>query len=72
MQEKENLKIVKPNFGKFTKSVNDVIKDVKKEKFKDVLVLGYNQNDDMIILGGGMKRSDALWLLEWAKEQIRR
>lgn len=72
MKKKQNLKVVKPRFGLITKTVNKVLLDAKEEKFKDVLVIGYNQNNDMIIVGGGMKCSDALWLLEWAKDQIRK
>lgn len=71
MKKEPNLKIVKPDFRPFSQSLNEVYRKAKKEKLKEMLIIGYDQNNEMHLFSSGVKRNDALWLLEWAKDSVK-
>lgn len=56
--------------GHNSMSVEEVLSQVSREGFKEILIIGYDKNDTYQIRGSGMDNKDALWLFEWAKSKI--
>jgi len=49
---------------------NETLQKTLREGFTDVLVLGYDEDGELIIRSSAMKRHDALWMIEKAKLYI--
>jgi len=64
------LKVVKARFGAHRRTVREVLAEARKDDLKEVLVLGYDTSDRPTLIGGCMRNADALWLIEWAKNQV--
>ena len=48
----------------------DLVLEQSKGKLKKVLILGYDQEDDEYSNISFESGSDALWLVEWARDKI--
>lgn len=48
-------------------TVEEALAYAAKEDLKDVLIIGYDQNDDLVVRSSAMNCKDALWMLEKAK-----
>ena len=48
-------------------SVKEAVEVVKRENLTEVLIIGYNKNDELVIRSSAMSASESLYLLEQAK-----
>ena len=49
---------------------DDVLGHASRTDWKELLVLGYDSEGELISLNSGLKRSDALWLIEAEKRRV--
>ena len=49
---------------------DDVLGHASRTAWKELLVIGYDVDDNLISLNSGMTRRDALWLLEMERQQV--
>lgn len=47
----------------------DVLEIAKQSGFRDLLVVGWNQDDDLVIIGSDMNPADILYLLALAQRE---
>jgi L-ascorbate metabolism protein UlaG (beta-lactamase superfamily) len=50
-----------------TMTPEQALDSAKRLEYKDVLIIGYDDDGELLIRSSRMSRSDALWLLESAK-----
>jgi len=51
-------------------SVDEALALVGREKFKDILIIGHDQNGGILIRSSGLTNRDTLWLIEQAKRHV--
>lgn len=51
-------------------TVDQALNYVLKENLSDVMIIGYDSNEELVIRSSHMSRSEALWLVEHAKQHV--
>ncbi len=51
-------------------TAEEVLDIAKKSGFRDSIIIGWDKNDDMVVIGSDMTEADMLYLLALAQREI--
>jgi len=57
-------KVVKAFASHNSMTVNQALEVAKEQDLTEVIIMGFDSEDDLIVGSSGMLRKDALWLIE--------